>query len=55
MNELSKTQEAALAVLPEIPTRELTVPAGMLVVGKIHKHSHFLVVLSGRLGWIPAR
>ena len=71
--------EAALAVLPEIPTREqivqlqnsmapmacvppepihmfapgmylreLTVPAGMLVVGKIHKHSHFLVVLSGR-------
>lgn len=28
--------------------RELTVPAGMLIVGKIHKHAHFLFVLKGR-------
>lgn len=28
--------------------RELTIPAGMLIVGKIHKHDHFLFVLSGK-------
>jgi len=28
--------------------RELTIPAGMLMVGKIHKHAHFLMVLKGR-------
>lgn len=28
--------------------RELTVPAGMLIVGKIHRHEHFLFVLNGR-------
>lgn len=32
---------------PGIYMRELTVPAGMLIVGKIHKHDHFLLVLSG--------
>jgi quercetin dioxygenase-like cupin family protein len=28
--------------------RELVVPAGMLMVGKIHKHAHFLMVLKGK-------
>jgi len=33
---------------PGMYARELTVPAGMLIVGKIHKHDHFLFVLSGK-------
>jgi len=33
---------------PGMYLRELTVPAGMLMVGKIHKHEHFLLVLRGR-------
>lgn len=33
---------------PGMYLRELVVPAGMLMVGKIHKHEHFLMVLSGR-------
>ena len=33
---------------PGMYLRELVVPAGMLMVGKIHKHAHFLMVLSGR-------
>lgn len=33
---------------PGMYLRELTVPAGMLIVGKIHRHAHFLMVLSGR-------
>lgn len=33
---------------PGMYARELTVPAGMLIVGKIHRHEHFLFVLSGR-------
>jgi quercetin dioxygenase-like cupin family protein len=33
---------------PGMYMRELTIPAGMLVVGKIHKHEHFLLVMSGR-------
>jgi hypothetical protein len=33
---------------PGMYLRELTVPAGMLMVGKIHKHAHFLMVLQGR-------
>lgn len=28
--------------------RKFTMPAGMLVVGKIHKHSHLMMVLKGR-------
>lgn len=28
--------------------RELTVPAGMLMVGKIHRHEHFLIVTKGK-------
>lgn len=32
---------------PGMYMRELTVPAGMLIVGKIHKHDHFLLVLDG--------
>lgn len=32
---------------PGIYMRELTVPAGMLIVGKIHRHEHFVMVLSG--------
>lgn len=33
---------------PGMYLRELVVPAGMLMVGKIHKHTHFLLVLKGR-------
>ena len=33
---------------PGMYLRELVVPAGMLMVGKIHKHEHFLMVLKGR-------
>lgn len=33
---------------PGMYLRELTVPSGMLLVGKIHKHAHFLVVTKGR-------
>jgi quercetin dioxygenase-like cupin family protein len=33
---------------PGMYMRELVVPAGMLMVGKIHKHAHFLMVLKGK-------
>jgi hypothetical protein len=33
---------------PGMYLRELVVPKGMLMVGKIHKHAHFLLALSGR-------
>lgn len=33
---------------PGMYLRELTVPAGMLLVGKTHRHAHFLVVTKGR-------
>ncbi len=33
---------------PGMYLRELVVPAGMLIVGKIHKHEHFLMVLKGK-------
>lgn len=33
---------------PGMYMRELTVPAGMLIVGKTHRHDHFLLVMSGR-------
>ena len=29
--------------------RELTIPAGSVVVGKIHKHAHLNVIMSGRV------
>jgi quercetin dioxygenase-like cupin family protein len=49
--------ESGLTVEPPDPThffakgmymRELTVPAGMRLVGKIHLHEHFLIVTKGR-------
>ena len=33
---------------PGMYMRELVVPSGMLMVGKIHKHAHFLMVLKGK-------
>ena len=33
---------------PGMYLRELTVPKDMLIVGKIHRHAHFLAVLKGR-------
>jgi hypothetical protein len=33
---------------PGMYLRKLVVPAGMLIVGKIHRHAHFLMVLQGR-------
>lgn len=32
---------------PGLYLRELTVPAGMLIVGKTHRFAHFLLVMSG--------
>jgi hypothetical protein len=57
--QITRLQEAMLPIqcpqpepthffAPGMYLRELTVPAGMLLVGKIHKHSHFLVVTKGR-------
>jgi quercetin dioxygenase-like cupin family protein len=57
--QITRLQSAMLPIQTEQPTpahhfapgmylRELTVPAGMLIVGKIHKHAHFLMVLKGR-------
>jgi quercetin dioxygenase-like cupin family protein len=33
---------------PGMYGRKLTIPAGMLMVGKTHKHAHLMMVLSGR-------
>ena len=57
--QITRLQSAMIPIQCEQPTpghhfapgmylRELTVPAGMLIVGKIHKHAHFLMVLKGR-------
>jgi hypothetical protein len=40
--------EPAHYFAPGMYMRELTIPKGMLVVGKIHKHAHFLILLKGR-------
>ena len=58
-DQIVQLQEAMLPIQCEQPEpthffapgmylRELTIPAGMLMVGKIHKHAHFLMVLKGR-------
>lgn len=44
----SKQPEPRHFFAPGMYLRELVVPAGMLMVGKIHKHAHFLMVLKGR-------
>lgn len=57
--QIQKLQETMLPMQTEQPEprhffapgmymRELIVPAGMLMVGKIHKHAHFLMVLKGK-------
>lgn len=57
--DIERLQEAMLPIQCEQPipehhfcpgvyARELVVPAGMLIVGKIHKHDHFIFVLSGK-------
>jgi hypothetical protein len=59
IEQIKRLQSAMLAIQCEQPKpnhffapgmylRELTVPAGMLIVGKIHRHAHFLLVLKGR-------
>lgn len=56
---IQRLQEAMLPIQCELPPpthhfapgiymRELTVPKGMLIVGKIHLHDHFLLVMSGK-------
>lgn len=40
--------EAVHHFIPGVYCREFTMPAGMLVVGKIHKHSHPMMVIEGR-------
>lgn len=39
--------EAEHYFAPGMYGRKLIIPAGMLVVGKIHKHSHFMMVAKG--------
>ena len=57
--KIQKLQEAMIAIqcdqpeprhffAPGMYLRELIVPSGMLMVGKIHKHEHFLLVLNGK-------
>jgi quercetin dioxygenase-like cupin family protein len=40
--------EAAHHFAPGMYGRELTLPAGMVIVGKIHRHGHLLMVTKGR-------
>lgn len=40
--------EAEHFFAPGMYGRRFSMPAGMLVVGKIHKHAHLMVVLKGR-------
>ena len=40
--------EAKHHFIPGVYCREFTMPAGMLVVGKIHKHAHPMMVIKGR-------
>lgn len=40
--------EAVHHFLPGVYCREFTMPAGMLVVGKIHKHAHPMMVIKGK-------
>jgi hypothetical protein len=40
--------EAIHHFLPGVYCREFTMPAGMLVIGKIHKHTHPMMVIKGR-------
>lgn len=58
-DQITRLQEAMLPIqcdqpeprhffAPGMYLRELIVPAGMLMVGKTHKHAHFLLVLKGR-------
>jgi hypothetical protein len=58
-DKIVRLQESMLPIKCEMPEpthlfapgmylRELTVPKGMLLVGKIHKHAHFLFVTKGR-------
>lgn len=44
----SEQPEPSHFFAPGMYLRELVVPAGMLIVGKIHKHAHFLLVLKGK-------
>jgi len=57
-SDIQRLQSAMLPIQTEQPEplhyfakgmylRELTVPAGMLIVGKTHLHEHLLVVVSG--------
>lgn len=58
LEQIIALQSAMVPLQCELPTPEhhftpglylryLTVPAGMLIVGKIHKHAHCLMVLKG--------
>lgn len=40
--------EAEHFFAPKMYGRRFTMPAGMLVVGKIHRHAHLMMVLKGR-------
>jgi len=40
--------EAIHRFAPGMYMREFNMPAGMLVVGKTHKHAHFMMIMKGR-------
>lgn len=40
--------EAKHHFIPGVYCREFTMPAGMLVVGKIHRHAHPMMVIKGK-------
>lgn len=58
MGEIVSLQNALIPIRCEAPEpvhrfapgmymRELTIPAGRVLTGKIHKHDHFMMVMSG--------
>lgn len=58
-DDILRLQDAVIQVREEPPEpthffapgmylRELTIPAGMIVVGKTHRHAHFFFVLKGK-------
>ena len=58
LQEPAEMPEPVHFFAPGMYLRRLVVPAGMLIVGKTHRHDHFLIVTTGRAlvisaGWRP--
>ena len=48
LQEPAEMPEPVHFFAPGMYLRRLVVPAGMLIVGKTHRHDHFLIVTTGR-------